>query len=435
MALRGLRTPAVWRLAALGAGLVALAACSESQAPKASRPVPYELVSSMQDRDMKETSQIFIRIFKESSELEVWKQKRNGQFALLKTYEICKWSGILGPKIREGDKQAPEGFYTVTPAQMNPNSSYYLSFNIGYPNTFDRAHGRTGSHLMVHGACSSAGCYSMTDESAGELFALARDSFRGGQTNFQIQALPFRMTPENLARHRDNANMPFWKMLKEGSDQFELTQVPPKIDVCDGRYVFNADAGGASFNSNGPCPAYSLPATLVASLQQKQAADDAAVQVAIAKLEAEQQAAEQAQQVAAANAAEKERRAAERAAQPSLVSQILARVGIGNDNPPPAGIDTAPVSSVAAAGTAELAPQQVMASVPVLRPRTTSAPAVTPAVAVAPSPPAEPAPAATATTAPAPAPQTTAEPESDVGTFVKRKFLWPGEEDAATPPG
>jgi murein L,D-transpeptidase YafK len=229
---------------AIAAGL--LAACNAYEFPKALTPVPSVLKAKMGQLGMKETSQVFIRIFKEESELEVWKERRDGRFALLATYDICKWSGVLGPKQKEGDRQAPEGFYTVTPAQMNPNSSYYLSFNIGYPNAFDRSLGRTGSNLMVHGACSSAGCYSMTDESAGELFALARDSFRGGQTSFQIQAFPFRMTAENLARHRDDPNMEFWQNLKLGYDHFEVTRRPPKVDVCDRRYVFDIDAGGGN---------------------------------------------------------------------------------------------------------------------------------------------------------------------------------------------
>ena len=228
--------------------------------------MPGFLVAKMRQLGMKDTAPIFIRIFKEESQMEIWKQRADGRYGLLKTYSICKWSGALGPKKVEGDRQAPEGFYTVTPAQMNPNSNYYLSFNIGYPNAYDRSLGRTGSNLMVHGACSSAGCYSMTDEDAGEIFALARDAFRGGQRAFEIQAFPFRMTPENLAKHRDNPNMDFWRMLKVGYDSFELTHVPPKVDVCDRHYVFNADAGGASFNPSGACPAYTVPPALAAAL-------------------------------------------------------------------------------------------------------------------------------------------------------------------------
>ena len=153
----------------------------------------------------------------------------------------------------EGDRQAPEGFYTVTPGadepefELLPVVQHRLSQHLS-----TAALGRTGSNLMVHGACSSAGCYSMTDEDAGEIFSLARDAFHGGQRAFQIQAFPFRMTAENLAKHRDDPNMDFWRMLKVGYDTFELTRVPPKVDVCDKRYVFNADAGGASFKPPAP---------------------------------------------------------------------------------------------------------------------------------------------------------------------------------------
>jgi murein L,D-transpeptidase YafK len=162
---------------------------------KANQPVPPKLIAAINDRDMELQSPILVRIFKQEAELEVWKQTRSGQFALLKTYPICRWSGDLGPKVREGDRQAPEGFYSITPAQMNPQSSFYLSFNTGYPNAFDTALGRTGSQLMVHGDCSSRGCYAMTDEQIAEIYSLGRESFFGGQRAFQLQAYPFKMTP------------------------------------------------------------------------------------------------------------------------------------------------------------------------------------------------------------------------------------------------
>ena len=104
-----------------------------------SSPLTYATKRLIEDKGMEEVAPIVLRIFKEDGEMEVWKKKtETGRYALLKKYDICKWSGKLGPKIKEGDRQAPEGFYTVTPAQMNPKSSYYLSFNIGFPNTFDR---------------------------------------------------------------------------------------------------------------------------------------------------------------------------------------------------------------------------------------------------------------------------------------------------------
>ncbi len=123
---------------------------------------------------------------------------------------------------------------------MNPNSNYFLAFNMGFPNQFDRAHGRTGSHLMVHGDCSSRGCYAMTDPNIAEIYAIAREALAAGQPSFQVQAYPFRMTAKNLARHRNNPNMAFWKTLKEGHDHFAVTKAEPKVDVCEKRYVFNA---------------------------------------------------------------------------------------------------------------------------------------------------------------------------------------------------
>ena len=219
-------------------------------------------------------SPIMLRIFKKENVLEVWKQDHTKRYALLNSYEICKWSGKYGPKLKEGDKQAPEGFYHVTKALMNPNSSYHLSFNMGYPNKFDRSHGRTGSYLMIHGACSSAGCYSMTDEYVEEIYSLAREAFKGGQEAFQIQAFPFRMTPENLAEHVGHKDFDFWKMLKEGSDHFEVTRQQPKVDVCEKRYVFNRLVEeGEQFNSRQVCPPAKIPRSLALAFNEKQNKD------------------------------------------------------------------------------------------------------------------------------------------------------------------
>ena len=224
---------------------------------------------------MEKDSPILARIFKEEAELEVWKIDRSGQYALLKTYPICRWSGDLGPKKKEGDRQAPEGFYSITPGQMNPASNYYLAFNTGYPNTYDRAWGYTGSELMVHGDCSSRGCYAMTDEQIQEIYALARESFFGGQKAFQLQAFPFRMTALNMAKHRDNANFAFWKMLKQGYDHFEASRQEPKVAVCEKRYVFDPAAPDnaskpLSFNSRGKCPVYQLDKNIAAAVLDRQ---------------------------------------------------------------------------------------------------------------------------------------------------------------------
>jgi murein L,D-transpeptidase YafK len=277
------------------AAAIALGGCESDgvNATKAMKPLSSEMTAELEKKGMPKESPILVRLFKEEAELEIWKQDTSGRYTLLRTYPICRWSGELGPKIKEGDRQAPEGFYTITKAQMNPNSAYYLSFDMGYPNAFDRAHGRTGSNLMVHGDCSSRGCYAMTDEQIGEIYALARESFFGGQRSFQVQAYPFRMTAANFARHRNNPNMPFWRMLKEGNDHFEVTRLEPKIDVCEKRYVFDAEPpanatpipalnnnatpatpAALKFNATAKCPAYQISPELAAAVAEKQKTDN-----------------------------------------------------------------------------------------------------------------------------------------------------------------
>ncbi|MGH6728167.1 MAG: L,D-transpeptidase family protein [Pseudolabrys sp.] len=260
------------------AAAIALAGCDADSiglTGVSTAPISEKTLAEMQAKQMDKESPILIRIFKEEAEMEVWKKNRSGEFALLKTYPICRWSGDLGPKVKEGDRQAPEGFYTITPGQMNPNSNYYLAFNTGYPNAFDRAWNRTGSELMVHGDCSSRGCYAMTDAQMQEIYSLARESFFGGQKSFQFEAFPFRMTALNMARHRNNPNFAFWKMIKEGYDHFEATHQQPKVAVCEKRYVFDAAAPGnstrpLSFNARGACPVFQLdPAIATAVLDHR----------------------------------------------------------------------------------------------------------------------------------------------------------------------
>ncbi|WP_162492951.1 L,D-transpeptidase family protein [Bradyrhizobium sp. CCGE-LA001] len=270
-----------------------LAGCNSDQVSlatnaKANQPVPPKLLAAMTEKDMDLQSPILVRLFKQEAELEVWKQTRSGQFALLKTYPICRWSGDLGPKVREGDRQAPEGFYSINPGQMNPQSAYYLSFNTGYPNAFDKALGRTGSQLMVHGDCSSRGCYAMTDEQIAEIYSLGRESFFGGQKAFQLQAYPFKMTPVNMAKHRTNPNMPFWKMIKEGYDHFEVTRQEPKVDFCEKKYVFDAAKPANAkrdlvFDASAKCPAYVIPEEIASAVRGKQAKDEAEYARLVAK--------------------------------------------------------------------------------------------------------------------------------------------------------
>jgi len=178
---------------------------------------------------------VFIRIFKEEAILEVWIDTGN-EYEHLKDYIICASSGYLGPKLKEGDRQAPEGFYKVRKKQLNPNSKYHLSFNLGYPNAYDRVHGRTGSFLMVHGNCVSIGCYAMTDEKIEEIYALVKTALNQGQGYVDVHAYPFRMTAENMNLYEGNNWYEFWVNLKEGYDYFESEKRPPKIKIESKRY-------------------------------------------------------------------------------------------------------------------------------------------------------------------------------------------------------
>ena len=269
-----LRSRAGLTLGSLLLGATLLTGCQVSDLGTAKHlaPVPSALERKIASMGMDKRSPIMLRIYKEEDLLEVWKADKAGKYKLLKAYEICAWSGKLGPKLKEGDRQAPEGFYTVNRGQMNPNSSYYLSFNLGFPNSYDRSLGRTGSNLMVHGDCSSRGCYAMEDEGIREIYALAREAFAGGQQAFQVQAFPFRMTPENMAKHVDNENLTFWENLKEGADHFEVTGVAPKIDVCGKKYVFNATPG-ARFSAGAPCPAYTIDPSVEQLVAKKRSED------------------------------------------------------------------------------------------------------------------------------------------------------------------
>jgi murein L,D-transpeptidase YafK len=253
------------------------------------RPLKPETIALMESKGMRKEDPILVRTFKQENTLEIWKRDKTGRFALLKSYPMCSWGGTLGPKIREGDKQSPEGFYTVTPARMNPNSQFFLAYDVGYPNAFDRAWGRTGAAVMVHGNCTgSAGCFVMTDAQVEEIYGLAREAFNGGQKSFQVQSFPFHMTAENLAKNRKNPNLAFWKQIKKGYDHFEVTKLEPKVDVCDKHYVFDArttDPNSTTFNPTGACPTYDVPNEIKVAVAEKEASDDKAFKVAVADLE------------------------------------------------------------------------------------------------------------------------------------------------------
>lgn len=189
---------------------------------------------------------IFIRIIKSDlpnqpkGRLEMFVAAPDAPYRLLKSWETCTWSGDLGPKLKEGDGQSPEGFYFVRPSQLNPNSSYHLSFNLGFPNAYDRAHGRTGSFLMVHGDCVSIGCYAMTDAGIEEIYALVEQAFANGQDFVRVHAFPFPMTDKNLQAVAGDPNVAFWENLRDGWDWFERERRPPNVEVEDKLYVFEA---------------------------------------------------------------------------------------------------------------------------------------------------------------------------------------------------
>lgn len=198
------------------------------------KDVPLE--KSLSEANAKAGDPVFIRIFKREAELEVW-MKVNDRYRFVKTYRICAYSGRLGPKLKEGDRQAPEGFYTVSGSSLNPHSKFHLSFNLGYPNAYDKAYGRTGSYLMVHGNCVSIGCYAMTDAKIEEIYMLVEEALKKGQRTVQVHIYPFLMTEENMAAYSHYRWYDFWENLKEGYDYFESEYLPPKILVEDKRYM------------------------------------------------------------------------------------------------------------------------------------------------------------------------------------------------------
>ncbi|MGH1403032.1 MAG: L,D-transpeptidase family protein [Alphaproteobacteria bacterium] len=198
------------------------------------------LRTEMVIKGMSMDNPMLIRAFKSEMQLELWvKSSYTNEYLLFRTYNICKKSGILGPKLKEGDKQTPEGFYNVTPHRLNPNSQYFLSFNIGFPNEYDRAHGRTGSHLMIHGECVSEGCLAMTNDYIGEIYLIVESNFKYGHQSIPIHIYPFRMTDTNMLMRNTSRWYPFWTELKTAHDYFERNKIPADVSVKEKHYVIN----------------------------------------------------------------------------------------------------------------------------------------------------------------------------------------------------
>ncbi len=252
---------AAWRQIAQAAIIAVVIAVAPEMAvspaaanPAAAKPAPTDVQSLLKTRGLSVSAPIYIRVFKEESELEVWKARPDGRYAPIKTYPICKWSGTLGPKKALGDQMAPEGFYGFGSDGLKPDSKYHLAFNVGYPNALDRALGRTGDFIMIHGQCVSVGCFAMTNDLMDEIYALARDAIDGGMARVPVHIFPFRMTAENMKRHADHPARHTWAPLKEAYDDFARTQEPPRIGVCGSRYVVNPITA-LDMNAKDACPA------------------------------------------------------------------------------------------------------------------------------------------------------------------------------------
>jgi murein L,D-transpeptidase YafK len=210
-------------------------AAGASRSARAAERVTPALTKDLRRLDRKIGDPLFIRIFKAEAKLEVW-LGGGAKYSLFRTYPICTYSGELGPKLATGDNQAPEGFYTVGASQLNPNSSYHLSFNLGYPNSFDRANGRTGDFLMVHGDCVSIGCYAMGDAAIEEIYTLLSAALSNGQTKVPVHVFPFDFAKTDQ-KWSDSKWAPFWRDLRLGYRAFVKTKQPPLVSVSEKRYV------------------------------------------------------------------------------------------------------------------------------------------------------------------------------------------------------
>ena len=253
-----MRRPAALRLAIGLAIAIALgAAFLVAQRPNVTQPETAQaglrqvfdrtlLVAELDRASFALGDQAHVRIFKRERRLELWLSGAadNGRFRLFRNYEICNFSGTLGPKLKEGDRQAPEGFYRVAHSQLNPNSRHHLSFNLGFPNAYDRQLERTGSALMVHGGCSSVGCYAIGDENVDEVYAVVEAALSAGQAAVDVHAFPFRLTNAALTAEDGHTWAAFWRNLKDGHDLFEARRQPPQVGSCRGEYLFDEAAEG-----------------------------------------------------------------------------------------------------------------------------------------------------------------------------------------------
>lgn len=228
------------QLLLLALALAMMPSCKgKGRVKEAEQRIGERMKNELADKTLESGSPVFIRAFKEERELELYvESKSTGKYELFRTYPVAAASGVLGPKLAEGDRQVPEGFYFTGSRSMNPNSTFHLSFNIGFPNEYDRAHGRTGSFIMIHGSNVSIGCLAMTDEKIEEIYSLCQAALDAGQPFFRVHIFPFRMTPERMAKAAESPHLPFWENLRTGYDLFEENRIPPNVTVKDKAYIF-----------------------------------------------------------------------------------------------------------------------------------------------------------------------------------------------------
>lgn len=238
--------PTLFLAVALVVAVVGLPATVQGQTPTSERSVEVtarvapELGRAIEaEHGVALGSEAYLRAFKDERVLEAWLRGPQG-WVLVRSWPICALSGTLGPKLAEGDLQVPEGFYSIVPGRLNPRSSYHLSMNVGYPNAYDRAHGRTGSYIMIHGVCGSSGCLAMTDPIVEEVWVLVEAALQRGQREVPVHLFPFRMTPERLAAESEHPWFAFWEELEPAYTLFETEGVPPRARVRDARYVVDS---------------------------------------------------------------------------------------------------------------------------------------------------------------------------------------------------
>ncbi len=202
------------------------------------------LAAEFAAKDLKLGSPVFIRIYKNTSRMELWVQQ-GARYALFKTYGICRWAGGLGPKMHEGDNQSPEGLYHISSEDLIVNPRWHRAMNINYPNRFDVMNGRGGSGILIHGKCASVGCFAIQDANVEEVYDAVRAALHNGQARIPVLALPFSFAKyapavEDTAKMND-----FWSDLRRADILFDRDRLPPTAYVCDGRYYF-ADRRGDS---------------------------------------------------------------------------------------------------------------------------------------------------------------------------------------------